>query len=198
MIDVLATSTTVVSDASYAQTRATAPRTWSEEFTRGHGQRQRSCVTDGTVARSQGECTSDEARQRVGTIEVACEASSCERYIWIIAPMHNSTLGIECGFQLVEGGVCVNCSVEPGGKAKRIATWLVSTKRQAVRAYGALLCNRIVSLQHEPTFLALGFSGAICNREISRRSKKHIQGNAYQRRSTSSRRSWCCNGSWIC
>jgi len=116
VIDVLVTSTTVVSDASYAQTRATAPRTWSEEFTRGHGQRQRSCVTDGTVARSQGECTSDEARQRVGTIEVACEASSCERYIWIIAPMHNSTLGIECGFQLVEGGVCVNCSVEPGAR----------------------------------------------------------------------------------
>ena len=68
-----------------------------------------------------------------GACEIASEGNICERYIWVITPVHHKSCGIECGFQLVEGGVCVNCCVEPGGKAKRIATWLALTKRQAVR-----------------------------------------------------------------
>ena len=112
-----------------------------------------------------------------GACEIASEGNICERYIWVITPVHHKSCGIECGFQLVEGGVCVNCCVEPGPRGQgQTYRNVVSTNEETSCAYGALLCDTIISLQHVPPSSRLVStmpSAHRWNREVSRCSKKN-------------------------
>ena len=71
--------------------------------------------------------------------------------------------------------------------------------------YGALLCNTSIAVQHELTFLTLGFNGAICTQveqrgqlTVSSRRTPNVTITPYQRLWPSSRCSLCCSESWMC
>ena len=57
----------------------------------------------------QDELTLDEVRQFAGIGDEVTEATTCEKHSCVTTLVHNMAVVIQCGFQLVEWGVCVNC-----------------------------------------------------------------------------------------
>ena len=113
----------------------------------------------------------DEGRQCGGSCDDGTEGSTCERHV--VTLVHNVALGIECGFQLVDWGVCVNCSAEPRAKANAVII-----NEAASRTYGGLLChqslpNNMNSLS--PRLPSAHADGTHVNRDTSRRTSKIAQ-----------------------
>ena len=113
----------------------------------------------------------DEGRQCGGSCDDGTEGSTCERHD--VTLVYKVALGIECGFQLVEWGVCVNCSVEPRAKANAVII-----NEAASRTYGGLLChqslpNNMNSLS--PRLPSARADGTHVNRDTSRRTSKIAQ-----------------------
>ena len=92
--------------------------TLQEDSTYVRGHTHRTAERD-AAAVLQGECLLDEGRQCGVTCDEVTEAITCERHRCAITLAHSMARVVERGFQLVEWGVCVNCSVEPWGKGRR-------------------------------------------------------------------------------